>query len=66
MGKMLRGMKQITNYHIDENRVLHTFVGDTKHITFSNVDSDFQARELVLSENMRLLIDESDTKDGKD
>tara|TARA_X000001382_G_scaffold93690_2_gene68247 strand:+ start:1520 stop:1711 length:192 start_codon:yes stop_codon:yes gene_type:complete len=63
---MLRGMKQITNYHIDDNRVLHTFVGDTKHITFSNVDSDFQARELVLSENMRLLIDESDTKDGKD
>ena len=57
MGKML-DMKRITSYHIDNDRVLHTFVGNTKHITFSNIDNDFQARQLILTENIRLLSEE--------
>lgn len=37
----------ITSYYIDENNVLHTFVGDMEHITISDVDSDERAKELI-------------------
>ena len=38
---------QITSYYIDENYVLHTYIGEEKHYTFSNVFSDEQAEELI-------------------
>ena len=44
--------KFITSYSIDDNGTLHTFIGDLKHITFSNVDSIFEAELLIEEENM--------------
>lgn len=38
---------QITSYYIDENFVLHTYIGEEKHYTFSNVFTDEQAEELI-------------------
>ena len=43
----------ITSYNIDDNGTLHTFIGDLKHITFSNVDSIFEAEILIEEENMK-------------
>ena len=38
---------KITSYFIDENNVLHTFIGELKHITISDVFTDEQAEELI-------------------
>ena len=43
--------KIITSYFIDDNSTLHTFIGDLKHITFSNVDSISEAELLIEEEN---------------
>lgn len=43
--------KTITSYFIDNNSTLHTFIGDLKHITFSNVDSISEAELLIEEEN---------------
>jgi|TARA_Y100000015_G_C2360100_1_gene74804 hypothetical protein len=53
---------RITSYYIDSDCVLHTFIGDTKHITFSNIDSEFQAEQLILDENIRILAENYDKK----
>lgn len=49
--KINRMNKIITSYFIDDNSTLHTFIGDLKHITFSNVDSIFEAELLIEEEN---------------
>jgi len=36
---------------------MHTFIGEQKHITFSNVDSIYHAEMLIEEENRRLLIE---------
>ena len=46
----------ITSYFIDNEGTLHTFIGEQKHITFSNVDSIFQAEMLIEEENRELLL----------
>lgn len=38
---------EITSYYIDDNYVLHTYIGQEKHITVSNVFTDEQAEELI-------------------
>ena len=38
---------KITSYHIDEENVLHTWIGEVKHVTISDVMSDDQAKELI-------------------
>ena len=30
----------ITSYYIDDNNTLHTYIGDLKHITISDVKTD--------------------------
>ena len=37
----------ITSYYIDDNNVLHTYIGEKKHITMSEVYSTEQAEELI-------------------
>lgn len=44
-------MAKITSYYIDDNNVMHTYCGDTAHITVSDVTSDEQAQELIDEEN---------------
>ena len=46
----------ITSYFIDNEGTLHTFINEQKHITFSNVDSIFQAEMLIEEENRELLL----------
>ena len=38
---------KITNYYIDDNNVLHTYCGDYKHLTISDVKSEKIAKELI-------------------
>ena len=45
----------ITSYFIDNEGTLHSFIGEQKHTTFSNVDSVFQAEMLIIEENQYLL-----------
>lgn len=45
---------RITSYYIDDNYVLHTYIGDEKHYTFSNVFDDDQAEELINQINNQL------------
>ncbi len=40
-------MTKITSYFIDDNNVLHTWIGNVKHVTISDVVSKEQAEELV-------------------
>lgn len=40
-------MAKITSYNIDDDNVLHTWIGDVKHVTISDVMSDEQAQELI-------------------
>ncbi len=47
----------ITSYFIDNEGTMHTFIGEQKHITFSNVDSIYHAEMLIEEENRRLLIE---------
>lgn len=37
----------ITSYYIDENKTLHTFIGELKHLTFENVQTEEQAEEII-------------------
>ena len=37
----------IDRYYIDENNVLHTFIGDEKYITFDYITSDEQAQTII-------------------
>ncbi len=52
----------ITSYFIDNEGTLHTFIGEQKHITFSNVDSIYHAEMLIEEENRRLLIESFNLK----
>jgi hypothetical protein len=47
-------MTKITSYNIDENNVLHTWIGNIKHVTISDVVSDEQADELIDELNAEL------------
>ena len=40
-------MNQITSYYIDDNNVLHTYIGDIKHVTISEVFSEEQAESII-------------------
>ena len=53
----------IDSYYIDDNKILHTFIGDVKHVTFSNVDNLLQAKELIKEENINLLINLNQEQD---
>lgn len=44
-------MEKINSYHIDENNVLHTFIGDLKHITFQDITSNEQAESIIADLN---------------
>ena len=48
--------KFITSYSLDDEGTLHTYIGDTKHITISNVDSIQQAELLIEEENVNLML----------
>jgi hypothetical protein len=37
----------IDRYYIDENNVLHTFIGKEKYITFEFITSDEQAKTII-------------------
>lgn len=50
-------MLEITAYYIDENNTLHTYIGEYKHITISEVYTDSQAEEIVYEINKNLYID---------
>ena len=60
IGSQLQTIKfttMITSYFIDNEGTMHTFIGEKKHITFSNVDSIYHAEMLIEEENRRLLIE---------
>jgi hypothetical protein len=38
---------KITSYYIDDNYTLHTYIGNEKHVTISNVFTDNEAEELI-------------------
>ena len=38
---------KVTSYYIDDHKTLHTYIGESKHITISNVTSDKQAMKLI-------------------
>jgi len=38
---------KITSYHIDDNNILHTYIGDLKHITISDVKTDKRAEYII-------------------
>lgn len=40
-------LPEITSYYIDDNDTLHTYIGETKHVTISCVTSDEMAEELI-------------------
>ena len=42
---------KITSYYIDEGNVLHTYIGEYKHITISSVKSKKIAIEIIKQEN---------------
>jgi hypothetical protein len=44
-------MQKINSYYIDENKVLHTFIGDLKHITFEDITSNEQAESIIADLN---------------
>ena len=44
-------MEKIDSYYIDDNNVLHTFIGDLKHITFEGVTSNEQAETIIFDLN---------------
>ena len=37
----------IDRFYIDENNILHTFIGIEKYITFENITSDEQAQTII-------------------
>ena len=46
--------RKITSYYIDENNVLHTWIGDKKHVTISDVKTKEEAEELIDELNAEL------------
>mgnify|MGYP003115344113 CR=1 FL=1 len=40
-------MEKITSYYIDDKDTMHTYVGDSKHITISSVKNDKQANQII-------------------
>jgi hypothetical protein len=38
---------KITSYYIDENNTMHTYCGDLKHVTISDVMSEDEAEALI-------------------
>lgn len=38
---------KITSYYIDDNYVMHTYIGNEKHITISDVFTDDDAERLI-------------------
>ena len=38
---------EITSYYIDENNILHTYIGNLKHVTISEVFSEDEAKEII-------------------
>ena len=48
---------KITSYNIDDNNVLHTYINDLKHVTFSDVTSEDMANQLINEENKILKAD---------
>ena len=44
-------MEKINSYYIDENNVLHIFIGDLKHITFQDITSNEQAESIIADLN---------------
>ena len=40
-------MMKITSYFIDDNDVMHTYCGELKHITMSDVKNDEQAEKII-------------------
>ena len=45
---------KITSYYIDKDKVLHTFIENVKHVTFSEVNNDEEAQMLIDEENALL------------
>jgi hypothetical protein len=41
----------ISSWYIDDNHVLHTYIGDKEHVSFSDVHSDEEAEHLIEEEN---------------
>jgi hypothetical protein len=52
---------KITSYYIDENNTMHTYCGDLKHITISDVMSEEEAEELIYELNDELENNTHDT-----
>lgn len=38
---------QITSYHIDDNNVLHTYIGEAEYFSISEVYTEEQAEDLI-------------------
>jgi hypothetical protein len=38
---------KITSYYIDENYIMHTYIGNEKYVTISNVFTDDDAERLI-------------------
>jgi hypothetical protein len=53
MAKAIKTIK-ITSYYIDKENTLHTWMGQVKHVTISDVTSDEQAEELIEELNAEL------------
>ena len=45
---------KITSYYIDEENIMHTYIGNVKHITISDVFSEDMANELIEELNEEL------------
>jgi len=48
---------KITSYNIDDSNVLHTYINNLKHVTFSDVTSEDMAYRLIDEENKILKAD---------
>ena len=42
---------KITSYYIDDNNTLHTYIGELKHITISDVKTDKRAEYIITEMN---------------
>jgi len=47
-------MTEITSWYIDDDGTLHTWIGNKKHVTFEDVESDEQAEKLMREEEEQL------------
>jgi hypothetical protein len=45
---------QITSYYIDENNTMHTYIGELKHFTISEIYTEEQAEEIINELNKEL------------